>query len=252
MFTDELFKKLKPIMGEELYPIQAVYLAGDDEDKRNVERILRVVYSNVIAGIHPPPSNLSAGKYPLGMVLSGDKTLHPFFLRDEDWFHVGIFGQTGRGKTNAMLHLLQLLIEHNIPWLVFDWKRTGYRDMLSVYDDIRVFTVGRDVSPFYLNPLIPPPGVDEVSWYKQFIQCISHAYFLGHGCEVILQSVLNKDTPMLIDVFKKLQVYPAKWRKLQWLQSTERAVKALCYGGISDVLNVKQKKYSYPQCQDQK
>ncbi len=239
MFADELFKKLKPILGEELYPLQAVYMAGDDEDKRNVERVLRVVYSNVITGIHPPAANISSGKYPLGTVISGDKPLHPFFLRDEDWFHVGIFGQTGRGKTNAMLHLLQGLRKRKIPWLVFDWKRAGYRDMVSVHSDIHVFTVGRDVSPFYLNPLIPPPGVDNIMWYKQFIQCISHAYFLGHGCEIILQDVIGKDTVTLIDVLRKLQTYPAKWRKLQWLQSTERAIKALCYGGISAVLNVK-------------
>ncbi|MFC1713554.1 ATP-binding protein [Candidatus Poribacteria bacterium] len=238
MFADDLFKKLKPIMGEELYPLQAVYMAGDDEDKRNVERVLRVVYSNVITGIHPPAVNISSGKYPLGTVISGDKELHLFSLRDEDWFHVGIFGQTGRGKTNAMLHLLQCLKKQNIPWLVFDWKRAGYRDMVSV-DDIHIFTVGRDVSPFYLNPLIPPPGVDNITWYKQFIQCISHAYFLGHGCEVILQDIISKDTVTLIDVLRKLQTYPAKWRKLQWLQSTERAIKALCYGGISNVLNIK-------------
>ena len=120
MFADELFKKLKPVMGEGLYPLQAVYMAGDDEDKRNVERVLRVAYSNVITGIHPPSSSISSGKYPLGTVISGDKVLHPFSLRDEDWFHVGIFGQTGRGKTNAMIHLLQILKKHNIPWLVFD------------------------------------------------------------------------------------------------------------------------------------
>ncbi|MFC1718470.1 ATP-binding protein [Candidatus Poribacteria bacterium] len=239
MFADDLFKKLKPIMGEELFPLQAVYMAGDDEDKRNVERVLRVVYSNTITGIHPPSSNISSGKYLLGTVISGDKALHPFSLRDEDWFHVGIFGQTGRGKTNAMLHLLQTLKNRNIPWLVFDWKRAGYRDLLSVYRNIQIFTVGRDVSPFYLNPLTPPPGVDNITWYKQFIQCISHAYFLGHGCEVILQDVIGKDTVTLIDLLKRLQTYPAKWRKLQWLQSTERAVKALCYGGISNVLNVK-------------
>ena len=238
MFADDLFKKLKPIMGEELYPLQAVYMAGDDEDKRNVERVLRVIYSNVTTGIHPPAINISSGKYPLGTVISGDKALHPFSLKDEDWFHVGIFGQTGRGKTNAMLHLLQTLRKHNIPWLVFDWKRAGYRDMVSVYDDIHVFSVGRDASPFHLNPLTPPPGVDNITWYKQFIQCISHAYFLGHGCEIILQDVIGKDAVTLIDVLKRLQTYPAKWRKLQWLQSTERAIKALCYGGISNVLNI--------------
>ena len=64
MFADDLFKKLKPIMGEELYPLQAVHMAGDDEDKRNVERVLRVAYSNVITGIHLPQSKISSGKYP--------------------------------------------------------------------------------------------------------------------------------------------------------------------------------------------
>lgn len=227
MFADDLFKKLRPILGGELYSLQAIYTAGDDESKRNVERVLRVVYSHVVTGIHPPPVRLCSGKYPLGMVLSGDKTLHPFSLRDSDWFHMGIFGQTGRGKTNTMLHLLGLLKKQNIPWLVFDWKRAGYRDLMSIYDDVHVFTVGRDVSPFYINPLTPPPGIDEITWYKQFIQCLSHAYFLGHGCEMILQDVIGKETPTLIHVLNKLQVYPAKWRKLYWLQSTERAVKAL-------------------------
>ena len=98
------------------------------------------------------------------MVFSGDKMLYPFSLNDNDWFHIGIFGQTGRGKTRAMLHLLQTLKRHNIPWLVFDWKRTGYKDLLSKHDDILVFAVGRDVSPFCLNPLTPPPDVDNI-WY---------------------------------------------------------------------------------------
>lgn len=115
MHTDDLFKKLKPILGEELDPIQAIYIAGDEEDKRNVERVLRIVYANFVTGIHPPPINISSGKYPLGIALSGNKALHSFSLRDEDWFHIGIFGQTGRGKTNAMLHLLQQLKKHNIP-----------------------------------------------------------------------------------------------------------------------------------------
>jgi len=52
MFADELFKKLKPILGEEIYPLQAIYTAGDEEDKRNVERVLRIVYANTVTGIH--------------------------------------------------------------------------------------------------------------------------------------------------------------------------------------------------------
>ncbi|MCZ6679206.1 MAG: type IV secretion system DNA-binding domain-containing protein, partial [Candidatus Poribacteria bacterium] len=62
--------------------------------------------------------------------------LYPFVLKNEDWFHLGIFGQTGRGKTHTMLHLLQCLKERNIPWMVFDFKRAGYRDLLSRHEDI--------------------------------------------------------------------------------------------------------------------
>ncbi|MFC1716293.1 ATP-binding protein, partial [Candidatus Poribacteria bacterium] len=235
MFTPDLFRKLKPILGKQIENLEAVYLAGDEESRQSVRKVLEMAYMNTVTGIQPPP--YISGKYPLGMVISGNKTLYPFYLRDEDFYHMGIFGQTGRGKTNAMLHLLQTLSKHKIPWLVFDWKRTGYRDLSK--HDIHIFTVGRDVSPFYFNPLIPPPGVDDITWYKQFIQCISHAYFLGHGCEVILQDVISRQTETLIDILNRLQTYPAKWRKLQWLQSTERAIKALCYGGISNVLNAK-------------
>jgi len=151
MYADDLFKKLKPILGEDIYPLQAAYFAGDDEDKRNVERVLRVAYANVATGIHPPPIQLGFAEYCMGMVQSGNKLLYPFSLEDNDWFHLAIFGQTGRGKTRAMLHLLQVLKKHNIPWLVFDWKRAGYRDLISKHDDIHVFTVGRDVSPFYIK-----------------------------------------------------------------------------------------------------
>ena len=163
MLTEDLFKKLRPILGAKLDPLQALYLAGDDDNRKTVEQMLRVMYSTVITGISPPPFEVCSGKYPLGVILSGDKALYPFALRDEDWFHLGIFGLTGRGKTNAMLHLLGELQKHNIPWLVFDWKRAGYRDLVSRYDKVSVFTVGRDVSPFCFNPLIPPPGVDRIA-----------------------------------------------------------------------------------------
>ncbi|MBC8236086.1 ATP-binding protein, partial [bacterium] len=125
----------------------------------------------------------------------------------------------------------------------FDWKRAGYRDLLNTNDEtsrasVMVYTVGREIAPFHFNPLQPPPRVEHTQWIKQFIQCLSHAYFLGHGCEMILQDVLHpKLTPTLRHVMASLQSYPATSRKLFWLQSTQRAIKALCYGGIDKVFN---------------
>ena len=75
MLTEDLFKKLRPVLGKGIEPLQAVYLAGDDEDRKSVEQVLRVVYSNVVTGISPPPLGICSGKYPLGMVLSGGKAI---------------------------------------------------------------------------------------------------------------------------------------------------------------------------------
>ena len=62
--------------------------------------------------------------------------------------------------------------------------------------------------------------------------------FLGHGCEMILSDIVHPGrTPTLRHVLAKLGSYPATLRKLYWLQSTERAIKALCYGGIDTVFN---------------
>ena len=234
MFSD-LFSKLRPLLGSKADALQIAYAAGDAQTKKHIETLLTVVACKVGFGIKPPAGKVAQGKYTIGQVVVSGVSTHPIGLDDADLFHVGVFGQTGRGKTNAVLVLLQQLSERGVPFLVFDWKRTGYRD---IADDVQVFTVGRDISPFYFNPLIPPPGVAYTIWYKQFIQCLSHAYFLGHGCEMILQDVLHpKRTPTLRHLLKKLQAYPAKWRKLYWLQSTERAIKALCYGGIDKVFN---------------
>ncbi len=39
MFTPDLFKKLKPILGRQIEPLEAIYLAGDDESIVNPEKI---------------------------------------------------------------------------------------------------------------------------------------------------------------------------------------------------------------------
>ena len=44
-----------------------------------------------------------------------------------------------------------------IKIVAMDWKRY-YRDLLQLHPDLRVYTIGRKVSPFRFNPLIPPPG----------------------------------------------------------------------------------------------
>ena len=189
--TADRFAQLKPILGEQLVPLQLAYAISDEAGRKEISLLLELLAVKAQFGITPPPEAISSGPYPLGAVLSAHAPQHPFALRSEDWFHVGVFGMTGRGKTNTVMHLLCSLKDQDKNWLVFDWKRTGYRDLYNTDENLLVFTVGRATSPFFFNPLLPPPGVETTTWIKQFIACLSHAYFLGHGCEMILLDVVH-------------------------------------------------------------
>jgi hypothetical protein len=56
---------------------------------------------------------------------------------------------------------------------------------------ILVFTVGRSVSPFYFNPLIPPTGTPPTTWLKKLIEIMCHSYFLGEGVAYLLQKAFD-------------------------------------------------------------
>lgn len=100
----------------------------------------------------------------MGEVYYGLSPLHGFGLREGEWIqHVGIFGRTGSGKTNVGFLLVQDLIKEGKPFLIFDWKR-NYRDILDLFDGVLLFTVGRDISPFHFNPLVPPEYLRGLGW----------------------------------------------------------------------------------------
>jgi hypothetical protein len=202
--------------------------------------------------LEPPSEQDARGEYPLGLVYYGKEKFHPFGLREDEWIqHVGIFGRSGSGKTNVAFLIVLNLLRSKKPFLVIDWKR-NYRDFLSLNagQDILVFTVGRSVSPFYFNPLIPPPGTPPTTWLKKLIEIMCHSYFLGEGVAYLLQNAFdtvyrefgvyegrNKLWPNLMDVKEYLENYKAIGREAAWMDSAMRAVGVLCFGEVGKVLN---------------
>ncbi len=206
--------------------------------------------------LDPPPLSNTQDGYPLGTVLFGDSAVGGFSVTDKQLNqHVGIWGMTGSGKTNIVHLFLSNLLQTETRFLVFDWKR-NFRDLLEHFPGkLTIYTVGRNVSPVYWNPLIPPPATDAAVWLKQFIEVCQHALFLGHGVESILQKIFDQlyqkynvysgtteNYPTLKEAQELLQMYKAKGREGQWLDSTKRAIGALCFGGIGDVLNNQESK----------
>jgi len=198
----------------------------------------------------PSPCEI-AGDILIGTILYGETLLYPFGLSKEELMRgVLIAGCAGTGKTNASLKVVNELLEIDIPFLVFDWKR-NYRDLIpSAGKKILVFTVGRELCPFHFNPLIPPKGTSPSVWLSKIIEIISHAYFLGEGVIYILTKALDaiyrqfgvydgsNNWPTFRHVYDYLQSYKSSGRETQWLASANRAVVALCFGEMDRILNV--------------
>jgi len=260
MNIDEVFRKLKPVVGDRLAILWQEYILSDQETRQVIEKTLRVMlarryeeaFDSEQVLLQPPPEDVARGEYPVGLIHYGEDKFYPFGLREAEFIqHIGVFGRSGSGKTNLAYLILLNLIRAAKPFLVFDWKR-NYRDLVSLpeFGDLLVFTVGRDVSPFRFNPLVPPPGTPATVWLKKLIEIMCHAYFLGEGVAVLLMRAIDdlyrrsgmysgKVTryPTMADVRDWLVAYRAKGREAGWMESAMRAVEVLCFGEVGGVLN---------------
>jgi DNA-binding MarR family transcriptional regulator len=260
MKIEEAFKKLKPVSNMDMDRLWREYILADMAGRRAIEDSLRIALAQRLDEtfeerdvlLEPPPDGKAEGEYPLGIVAYGKDRFGWFGLREREWIqHVGIFGRSGSGKTNVNFLVVLNLLARGKPFLIFDWKR-NYRDLLPLFPDreILVFTVGRPVSPFYFNPLIPPKGVPPAIWLKKLIEIVCHAFFLGEGVSFLFQQAIdsvyreygvysgnNRSWPTFHDVKEWMQRSKVKGREAQWMDSAMRAVGVLCFGEVSRVLN---------------
>ena len=260
MSIEELFRKLRPVMGQQLDVLWQEYLVADADVRQTIERTLRVTLAQRLSEtfesehvlLKPPPEHVAQGQYPVGAIYYGEERFYAFGLREEEFIqHIGIFGRSGSGKTNLAYLLLQALARAGKPFLVFDWKR-NYRDLIAqpVFSDLAVFTVGRSIAPFRFNPLVPPPGTQATVWLKKLIEVMCHAYFLGEGVSVLLMRAIDhlyqqaglyqgreEACPTMADVHNYLLAYRARGREAGWMESAMRAVEVLCFGEMGRVLN---------------
>ena len=116
----------------------------------------------------PPRPEGCAGDLPLGSISYVGKEQSVALKLSELTRHCGVFGSTGTGKTTFAKHLLRQLLAKNIPFMVFDWE-TNYRDLAAEYERIKIFTVGRGVSPFRFNFFQLPPGMETFADYVKAV-----------------------------------------------------------------------------------
>lgn len=87
--------------------------------------------------------------------------------------HALVVGTPGSGKTTFSVNLLLQFVKKGIPFLAIEPTKTEYRAMIDAIPDLRIFTPGNNaVSPYIINPFIPPRGIR----IEQYIPSLASAF----------------------------------------------------------------------------
>src|SRR3990172_3863793 len=261
----EMLLKFKPLWGSKtIHALRQMYEhRKQDGSEKALYNIILAHYirqfgelpeeDNTIL-LDPPSPRQAWGEYRLGTVQYGKQPYADFGLREEEFIRNAIIvGTPGSGKTNTACLLAWHFLKKNKPFLVFDWKRS-WRDLAATKEgqDILIFTVGRmDLSPFYFNPLIPPPGRKATEWMRALISVMGHAYFLGQGCFDILRRSIDmayrdygvydrpvEAWPTFQTVLENMYTLKVSKKSADWLASTQRAVEWLNFPDFCYTINV--------------
>ena len=256
----ELCRKLKPVLGSKVDRLWKAYLAESDMSGRaDIENTLELLAAKHLNSNYefdrspfppPPRAFASAGDIELGAISYADKKLYPFcFKSNRLKEHILVAGRSGSGKTNLVFMLMDGMMRKKIKVLALDWKR-GYRDLKSLYPELKVYTVGRDIAPLRFNPLIPPKGCEAHIWIKLIVDVIASAYLGGEGVISLLVAGLdhlyrqagifdqqNTYWPTVQELLAWLRTAKLKGRAAMWQASAERILLAMTYGEFGAVLN---------------
>jgi DNA-binding MarR family transcriptional regulator len=258
--ADEI-NRLVPVLGKEKASrLETAYLLADEETRKRILEMIDALKAAVFSDkdlkntvlIEPPAKDMvSLGDLEIGMVLYGKKRLYPICLEKESLLtHIGVFGSSGYGKTNLIHWLVLNLAKKQIPVLIFDFSKRNYRDLLSlseIRDKIKIYTVGRNVSPFTFNPLKPPEGIQISQWAKEFSEIFDHAYWmLGGGRHIILKALdaiykkFSPEMPRIKDLSSWLDMSclnQTSSREKNWIATAERPLESLCFRETGDVFD---------------
>ena len=259
---EELCKKLKPIIGEKADTLWYLYLAEDENNRKKLALDIEIIAEKLLKKnsltnheilLTPPSVTDASGSYLVGDVVYNRKKLHSLNLRSDDFIkQIGIFAITGEGKTNLAYLLAFQLLKSKTPFMVIDWKRS-WRNLLSLQDkfselkDVQVFTIGRDVLPFFWNPFRPPPGSDKELWISTIAEVLEKSHLSGPGVAYYLNRIFPKlfrglsgdFYPNFFDGLKELEKIKARDREFRWKQTALRICQSFTQGSVSKVFNTR-------------
>lgn len=109
--------------------------------------------------------------------------------------HALVVGMPGTGKTTFAVNILTQFYKKGIPFLAIEPTKSEYRAMIDIVDDLQIFTPGNNgVSPFIINPFIPPRGITVEQYIPSLMSAFKAAFDMsgkGNPLEMIFQKTIN-------------------------------------------------------------
>lgn len=121
------------------------------------------------------------------------KQIHAGLALKDFTKHGLIVGMPGSGKTVFSLGiLLQFWKEFKIPFLAIEPTKSEYRSLIDEIDDLQIFTPGKsNISPYIINPFIPPTGVSVESYIPSLMTAFKAAFSMPNPLPDIFLAAIN-------------------------------------------------------------
>jgi hypothetical protein len=143
-------------------------------------------------------SIISEDNFKIGMIQNTSRNdinsiVHAGITLNDFTKHGLIVGMPGSGKTNFSLGLLlQFWNDFKIPFLVIEPTKNEYRSLIDAISDLQIFTPGKNnVSPYIINPFLPPRGVTIESYIPSLMTAFKAAFSMPNPLPDIFLSAIN-------------------------------------------------------------
>ena len=176
---------MKEFRGVFKFPIDDEKLIGLDSNKILVNR----------ERLHK--SIIDEGNFKVGVIQNAsmsEKAAHAGIALNDFTKHGLIVGMPGSGKTNFSLGLLiQFWKDFNIPFLAIEPTKSEYRTLIDDIPELQIFTPGKtSVSPYIINPFIPPCGVTVESFVPSLMSAFKAAFSMPDPLPDLFLAAINE------------------------------------------------------------
>jgi hypothetical protein len=240
------FDQLRPLLGRRIDDLETAWLTARPDERAEIEVALELLRRRVSRSgttlLEPPRGAEADGPLRMGRVVHGVHELGWLGLSHRELTqHLGVFGRSGSGKSVLCMNLLVQLVEQNVPWLVFDYKRSSRAlSALDTTNDVHVLALGRHIdAAFAFNLLAPAPGVPRDTHQRQLCELIAESWYAGDGVISILERAMAEcyeafqpDLPTIADVRDRVEHAKSTGREAMWRQSAMRILNQLTTGQL--------------------